>query len=211
MTDARLRLPALMLVTDRTVAGGTEPLLAKVSEAVAGGVNIVQLRDKDLPHAELAPLVEGLRKAIGGRALLVANRPPSSVLETRADGVHLPEDAESPQQWPHHLLIGRSVHSVASAMRAEADGADYAIFGPIYETPTHAGAACAGTTALRQVVDAVSIPVIAIGGVTADRVPEVMAAGASGIAVIRAILAADDSRAAAESLWRALGTVRSPA
>lgn len=205
MTDTKLPLPVLMLVTDRSVAGGLEALIEKTAAAVAGGVNLVQVRDKDLPHDELMPLATALREAIGGRALLVVNRPPMTALETRSDGVHLPEDAESPEEWPHNLLIGRSVHSVASARRAGVDGADYLVFGPVYETPTHVGAPPMGCGPLREVADAVAVPVIAIGGVTAARVAEVCAAGANGVAVVRAILDADDPRAAAESLRDALG------
>jgi thiamine-phosphate pyrophosphorylase len=201
----------LMLVTDRAVAGGTDALVEKVAEAVAGGVNVVQLRDKDLAHEELMPLVKRLQEAIAGRALLVLNRPPVTVLEARVDGVHLPEDAELPDGWPHRLLIGRSVHSVASARRAGVDGADYIVFGPVYETPSHDGAQAMGIAPLREVTVSVAVPIIAIGGVTVDSVAEVCNAGASGIAVIRAILGADDPRAAAEQLRDALGAVRSPA
>lgn len=208
MPNERLPLPVLMLVTDRNVAGGEDALVRKVEEAVAGGVNVVQIRDKDLPHDELLSLAKRLREAIAGRASLVVSRAPSTVLDTHADGVHLPEDAEPPEEWPHNLLIGRSVHSVASARRAEADGADYIIFGPVYETESHVGATPAGCAALREVVEAVSVPVIAIGGVTVKRVPEVMAAGAAGVAVIRAILASDDARAAAQALRDALSAER---
>jgi thiamine-phosphate pyrophosphorylase len=193
-----------MLVTDRAVAGGMDSLPRKVAEAVSGGVNIVQLRDKDLPHRETVDLITELRHAISGRAVLVANRPAQTVLSLHADGVHLPEDAEAPEEWPHRLLIGRSVHSAPSARRAEADGADYVVFGPVYETATHAGAPPLGCAALRQACQVVSVPVIAIGGVTIASVPEVMAAGAAGIAVVRAILAAPDPKAAAESLHNAL-------
>jgi thiamine-phosphate pyrophosphorylase len=197
-----------MLVTDREVAGGTERLLEKVASAVEGGVNIVQLRDKDLPHDELMPLVESLRQAIGDRAKLVLNRPPVTALKAQADGVHLPEDAETPEEWPRRLLIGRSVHSLASARRAEADGTDYVAFGPIYETRSHSGAPAMGSQALREVIQAVSIPVVAIGGITLGSVPELVSAGASGVAVIRAVLDAADPRAAAEALRDALTVER---
>ncbi len=197
-----------MLVTDRTVAGGIEALHRKVADAVSGGVNIVQLRDKDLPHDETVSLAKGLREVTSGRSALVANRPAQTVLSLHADGVHLPEDAEAPEEWPHRLLIGRSVHSEASALRAEADGADYIVFGPVYETRTHAGAPALGCAALQDVCQLVSVPVIAIGGVTAASVPEVMAAGAAGVAVVRAILAAPDPKAAAASLSDALAGSR---
>jgi thiamine-phosphate pyrophosphorylase len=199
-----------MLVTDRHIAGGEDPLVLKVADAVAGGVNVVQLREKDLPHDAVVTLAMRLREAIAGRALLIVNRPAESALEARGDGVHLPEDAEPPHEWPAGLLIGRSVHSLAAARRAESDGADYVIFGPVFETESHAGAAPAGPGELREVAAAVRIPVIAIGGVTAERVPEVLAAGAAGVAVIRAILASDDAKAAAGTL-RAAMSARAPA
>ena len=206
MSKERLPLPVLMLVTDRVVAGDAVALVIKVAEAVEGGVNVVQLRVRDLPHDELMSLARRLREVIGGRALLVVNSSPEVALGARADGVHLPEDAPTPREWPHSLLIGRSVHSVAAAQRAEVDGADYVVFGPVYETESHAGAAPAGLAALWEVADAISIPVVAIGGVTAERARDVLAAGASGVAVIRAILAADETKAAAEALRSSLNT-----
>lgn len=208
MPKSRLPLPALMLVTDRTVAGGIEALPRKVAEAVSGGVNFVQLRDKDLPHDETIALAKQLRDITTGRAILVANRPAQTVLTLQADGVHLPEDAEAPQEWPHRLLIGRSVHSAVSARRAEADGADYVVLGPVFETETHSGSPPLGCAALQEVCRIVSVPVIAIGGLTTASVPEVMAAGASGVAVVRAILAAPDPKAAAASLRDALAASR---
>jgi len=211
MSQEGLPLPVLMLVTDRAVAGGTERLLEKVASAVEGGVNIVQLRDKDLPHDELMPLVESLKQAIGDRAKLVLNRPPVTALKAQVDGVHLPEDADPPEEWPRRLLIGRSVHSLASARRADADGTDYVAFGPVYETLSHSGAPPMGPQALREVVQAVSIPVIAIGGVTLGSVAELVATGAGGIAVIRSVLDAPHPRAAAEALRDALTMERSPA
>lgn len=211
MPNDRLHLPVLMLVTDRAIAGGTDALVQKVEDAVAGGVNIVQIRDKDMAHDELVALAGRLREAIGGRAALVVNRAPGTALDTHTDGVHLPEDAESPHEWPRSLLIGRSVHSAASARRAEADGADYIVFGNVYETESHANVAPAGLGALREVAESVSVPVIAIGGVTAERIPDLMAAGARGVAVIRAILAADDAQAAAAALREALFAERASA
>jgi thiamine-phosphate diphosphorylase len=82
-------------------------------------------------------------------------------------------------------LIGRSVHSAGSAQAAEHDGADYIIFGPVWESASHPGAAPAGLAALADVVGSVGIPVLAIGGVTRERVAEVLAAGAAGYAAIR--------------------------
>lgn len=211
MPNERLPLPVLMLVTDRNLAGGDDALVRKVEEAVAGGVNAVQLREKDKVHDELVALAKRLREAIAGRALLLVNGSPVAAREAGADGAHMPEYAASLVERPPGLLAGRSVHSVEAALRAEAESADYVIFGPIYETRSHVATMQAGVAALREVADAVSIPVIAIGGVTAASVQEVMHAGASGVAVIRAILASDDARAAAAAFRDALSAERARA
>lgn len=192
-----------MLVTDRRIAGGEDALVAKAADAAAGGVNVVQLREKDLAYDDVTRLAARLQEAIAGRALLIVNRPAMSALHAGGDGVHLPEDAEWLGRRPG-LLLGRSVHSVAAARRAESDGADYVVFGPVYETDSHAGTLGLGADALREVVANVSVPVIAIGGVTKERVQEVMAAGAGGVAVVRAILAQEDGRAAAQALRSAI-------
>jgi thiamine-phosphate pyrophosphorylase len=109
------------------------------------------------------------------------------------------------------LLGGNSVHAPDAAKHAQTEGADYLVFGPVFETETHPGAISSGVQALADVVSAVSIPVIAIGGITADRVPEVLATGARGIAVIRAIIARGDARAAAAELRAAIDGARAPA
>jgi thiamine-phosphate pyrophosphorylase len=211
MPNERLPLPVLMLVTDRNVAGGDDALVRKVEEAVAGGVNAVQLREKELAHDKLVALARRLREVIAGRALLLVNGSPVAAREVNADGVHMPEYAASLVERPPGLLAGRSVHSPEAALRAEAESVDYVVFGPIYETLSHVATMPAGCAALREVAAAVSIPVIAIGGVTAPSVQEVMHAGASGVAVIRAILASDNARAAAAAFRDALSAERARA
>ena len=81
-------------------------------------------------------------------------------------------------------LVGRSVHSLAAAREAEGDGADFVIFGPVWESPSHPGSPPAGIAALERIARAVKIPVLAIGGVTRERIPECHAAGAAGYAAI---------------------------
>lgn len=196
MDVPRLPLPVLMLVTDRRLVGGEDGLVHAVGEAVAGGVNVVQLREKDLDDAALSALAPRLRNAIHGRALLLVN----GRIDAIADGVHLAENAIAPTFG----LVGRSVHSLDSARRAEAEGAQYVIFGPVFETASHLEAAPAGIEALSEVVRAVRIPVVAIGGITVERVGKVMNTGAAGIAVISAILGAPLPREAAERLAREL-------
>lgn len=203
--DARkLPMPVLMLVTDRHLVGDDDALILAVSEAVAGGVNVVQLREKDLDDVALWSLVTKLREAIASGAKLIVNGRSDVAEVTNADGVHLSEIA--PKLASHTGVVGRSVHSVKAAREAEGEGADYVIFGPVYETDSHPGVTAAGVEALAEIVRAVRIPVIAIGGITADRVGDVMDAGAAGIAVISAILGSPSPREAAQAFWRRLGT-----
>ena len=140
MTKPRLALPALMLVTDRGLAGGEDALVRKVGEAVAGGVSVVQLREKDLGGEALLRLAERVKEAIEGRALFIVNGSLDVALAIGADGVHLPEAMPALTKRAKGLIVGRSVHSVEAATLAEQAGADYVVFGPVYETPSHAGA-----------------------------------------------------------------------
>ena len=195
-----------MLVTDRALVGGVDRLVEAAAAAVEGGVNAVQLREKDLAPADLARLAGQLRAAIGGRALLIVNGNADVACEIAADGLHLPADA--PFARPDGVaLVGRSVHSVEAAVRAEREGADYLIAGPIYETPSHPGVPAAGVRLISAIVAAVSVPVVAIGGITASRVPDVLSAGASGVAVISAVLGAESPRDAASALSEAIQAV----
>lgn len=197
----RLPDPSLMLVTDRRLAGGEDALLRAVDEAIAGGVNIVQLREKDLPHEELAALARRLREVTQGRALLIVNSAADVAEECGADGVHLPEDA---QMVRSSLLVGRSVHSVDAAKRAEAEGADYVIAGPVYKTRSHPGRAPLGVDEIGKICEVVRLPVIAIGGIDYQRAAAVVCAGARGIAVISAIISAPSPRGAASGLREAI-------
>ncbi|OGO48492.1 MAG: hypothetical protein A2W34_04135 [Chloroflexi bacterium RBG_16_64_32] len=195
--------PCLMLVTDRSLCGGADGLADAVEAAVEGGADAVQLREKSLPASELSTLARRLREVTRG-ALLVVNGPLEVATEAGADGVHLPEDAPPVRRPRQGFLVGRSIHSPVAARRAEAEGADYLVAGPVYETRSHPGREPAGLALIEQVTQIVRIPVLAIGGVTAGRVEEVVRAGASGVAVISAVLAQRDRRAAAGKLRRAL-------
>ncbi len=206
-----LSRPCLMLVTDRSLCAGVDGLVAAVEAAVTGGVDAVQLREKDMPSEELLPLARRLRQATEGRAvptgrqaLLLVNGPLAVALAADADGVHLPEDSSSVHRPREGFLIGRSVHSLKAARRAEAEGVDYLIAGPVYETRSHPGREPAGLALIEEVTRSMRTPTLAIGGVTAERVEEVVRAGASGIAVISAVLGRPDRREAAGELRRAL-------
>jgi thiamine-phosphate pyrophosphorylase len=214
-----LPLPCLMLVTDRSLCGGADGLVAAVEAAVQGGADAVQLREKDpdgrsLPPEDLLPLARRLRQATLGRALLLVNGSLDVALAVEADGVHLPASAlsvwrprEAVPVGGQGFLVGRSVHSLEAARRAEAEGADYLVAGPVYETRSHPGREPAGLSLIEGITRRVRVPVLAIGGVNAGRVDEVVRAGASGVAVISAVLAATDRRVAAGDLRRALDAV----
>ncbi len=149
MTDTapKLPTPTLMLVTDRRLAGGEDALVRAVTKAVEGGVNVVQLREKDLPPAELLPLACRLREVTAGRALLLVNGPLAVALEAGADGVHLPEDAPIIERLSTRFVVGRSVHSLEAAHHAADEGVDYLVVGPVYGTRSHSGSAAAGIVA----------------------------------------------------------------
>ena len=195
--------PALVLVTDAARLRGRD-LAAIVSEAVAGGVNVVQLRDRELPHDELVAFGRRVRDAIAGRALLFVNGDVAAAIEIGADGVHFPEALSADAAPTGSLLVSRAVHSVEAAVAAQRTGADLIQLGTVFETRSHPGVPTLGVDGLREVCERVAAPVIAIGGITAANAAEVMRAGAAGIAVIGAIFDADDPRAAAAELRAAL-------
>ena len=196
-----------MLISDRTRLRGRR-LEEVASQAVDGGVHVVQLREKDLSGRELYELAITLHAVLRGRALLLVNDRLDVALAAGADGVHLPEQS-LPGKAVREIagdacIVGRSVHGVESAVRAEGDGADFVVVGAVYETASKPGMAPAGVELVRAVGEAVRLPVIAVGGVSAGNVGDVVRAGADGVAVIGAIMDADDPKHAAERLRRAL-------
>ena len=210
MTNARhgrLAAPALVLVTDSGRLRGRD-LADVVSEAVAGGVNVVQLREKAMPHDDLVALAARVRDAIAGRALLFINSDVAAAVRVGANGVHLPEGTvpkSASDAAARGLLVSRAVHGTDAALLAERDGADLVQLGTVFETSSKPGAVTIGIAGVRDACERVSVPVIAIGGITPANAGEVMLAGAAGIAVIGAVLDATDPRAAAAALRTAIG------
>ncbi len=195
-----LPTPILCLVTDRA-ARREAALEAAVVAAVEGGVDMVQLRKKDLPGRALLEVGQRLKRAIEGRALLIINERVDVAQACDADGVQLGEDG-LPVPVVRRLLgegklIGRSVHSVEAAMQAQSEGADFLVVGTIFTTGSHPGAKPAGVGLLAEVAQQVQVPFLGIGGITAGNVPDVMRAGSSGAALISAILSAPDPKEAA--------------
>jgi thiamine-phosphate pyrophosphorylase len=199
----------LYLITDRHQTGG-RPLTAVVREAFEGGVRAVQLREKDLSGRELFELASELRRITrdhGSR--LIINERLDIALAVDADGVHigassLPVAAARRILGPG-MLIGYSAHGVYEAGQAEADGADFVSFGPVYHTPSKSAyGAPLGVEKLAEAVRSLSIPVFALGGVKKSSISEVMATGAAGIALISAVMAAADPNDAAASLLQSM-------
>jgi thiamine-phosphate pyrophosphorylase len=159
-------------------------LLSHVNIAIRSGIEIIQVREKDLDARELYELVCRVRDAASGTATkILVNDRLDIALAANLDGVHLPANGlPASRVRPLVRVMGCSTHTLEEAQDAEHAGADFVIFGPVFETP---GKNPVGLDALREVCAAVGIPVLAIGGITLENTNEVIAAGASGIAAIR--------------------------
>jgi thiamine-phosphate pyrophosphorylase len=198
------------LVTDRHQTAG-RPLLTVVEQALSAGVRAVQLRERDLGTRPLLALARDMRELTArfGAALLINDRV-DLALAVGADGVHL-RATSLPVQVVRRLvgperLIGLSTHSVSDVERAEADGADFVLLGPVYETPSKREyGPPIGPAPIEAATARCRIPVLGIGGVSAERMAELRRVGASGAAVISAILSAPrvgDATSELLAAWR---------
>jgi thiamine-phosphate diphosphorylase len=203
----------LYLICDSR-AGKTrlEELLA---EAVRGGVDVVQLRDKNLGDRELVSVAGRMRAACAELGVLfIVNDNPSAALQARADGVHVGQGdmpvAEARELVGTEMLIGLSTHTraqiraAASVGRSGPQAPDYISVGPVFETPTKPGRAAVGVALVRYAAANTAIPFFAIGGISPENVRRVGAAGAPRVAVVRAIADATRPQHAARSLREGL-------
>jgi len=200
--SARPTVPRLHLITNRALCG-ERGQAAIVAEAACAGIGAVQLREKDLDLAALLREATSLKEVLGVTPLIV-NGAPAVAVATGAAGLHLPGDggtiAAARAALGPVALIGRSVHSVEEARSAATDGADYLIIGTIFATASKPGRAPAGLPFVTAVARAVTIPIIAIGGIDEGNVAATLAAGAWGVAVMSGVLAAPDPGAAVRLL-----------
>jgi thiamine-phosphate pyrophosphorylase len=195
----RLARARLYLVCDASFGA------AGLQAALAGGADIVQLREKDADDGVvLAAAAEFRRTADEHGALFILNDRPDLAAAAGADGVHIGQDDAAPARARavvgDDAIVGLSTHSTAQADAAQGSGIDYFCVGPVHTTPTKAGRPAIGLEPVRYAASAARVPWFAIGGLDAGNVAAVVRAGARRIVVVRAIAHADDPEAAARAL-----------
>ena len=203
----------LYVITDEAISGGRSHAdIAR--QAVEGGADVIQLRDKAIGGRALLSAALGIREITRqSGALFIVNDRLDIALASGADGVHLGQD-DMPasvvrQLAPPGFLIGVSVGSVAEALVAVSDGADYIAVSPVFPTPSKDDAARpAGLEGVKDIRHSVSLPLVAIGGIGLHNVAEVIGSGADGIAVISAVVGKPDIASAAKELKEAVSRAK---
>lgn len=200
LADARLYLVC------GTRPGG-RPLRQVLPAAIAGGVDVFQLREKDLAPREMLPKAReaaGICRDLG--ALCIVNDWPHLALESQADGIHVGQEDMAPAEVARivgpKMLIGLSTHAPAEIDAAAFQPVDYIGVGPVHETPTKLGRPAVGTELVEHAAAHARLPFFAIGGIDAGNVGAVLAAGARRVCVLRAIADAADPETAARELRR---------
>ncbi len=178
-------------------------------QIVRGGARIIQLRDKVLSRKELLPIAQQLKDFCAAQnVLFIMNDYLDLAMAVAADGLHLGQDdlpfKVARKLLPIDMLLGCSVITAAQAIAAQAEGADYVAPGAIYPTLSKESVNVVGLEVVRAVRQAVSVPVVAIGGITKENAAEVTAAGADAVAVISAILAAESPEEATRQIINSL-------
>jgi thiamine-phosphate pyrophosphorylase len=207
--DKAVKLSGLYAVIDSQALGGRRHIEV-AEELIRGGAKIIQFRDKSRDKSERLSITQGLKDLCSGHGVLfIVNDYIGLALATDADGLHLGQKdlpvSVARRLLPIDKIIGCSVNTVDQALAAESSGADYIAVGSIYPTSSKERAVVVGLEGLRQIKQAVSLPVLAIGGINKDNAAEVLAAGADAVAVISAILKAEDLEEATRQVIAAFG------
>jgi thiamine-phosphate diphosphorylase len=208
-----LYLSGLCLIMDR--GERIKPAFDSAVSAISAGVKWIQLRDKSSDRLQIFKTGRVLRALASANGVkLIINDYPDIALAIDADGVHVGQD-DLPLKYvrkvfakKRHKIIGVSTHSVEEALRAEEEGADYIGFGPVFHTTTKDAGAPKGIEMLSEILSRLTIPVVAIGGISQDNVKLVLAAGAHAVAVSSAIMESEDIGAAASEFVSAVSGSR---
>ena len=196
------------LISDRNLCRG-RPLTSVLKQACQAGVRAIQIREKDLTSDDLLNLTKTIKiEPAAYKPLIMINSSINVTLDSGVGGIHLPENIKIQmvrKDLPKGVLIARSTHSRAGAEAAEAEGADFITYGPIYYTPSKAQyGPPKGLRELSKIAKSVKIPIFALGGITPDRTRECLDAGAYGVAAISAVLEQPDISVAVTNFVNAL-------
>jgi thiamine-phosphate pyrophosphorylase len=185
---------SIYLITDRIIAGMSHAEIAR--RAVSAGIKVIQFREKSMSKKDIFKEALAVRNITrSGKAKLIINDHIDIAMAVNADGVHLgqkdiPVDAAR-RIFGKGRIIGISTHNMRQALKAQAGGADYIGFGPVFRTGTKDAGRPRGLKALKNIRERISIPVVAIGGIKRDNISSVINAGADACAIISGILAGD--------------------
>lgn len=198
----------LYVIIDRAAALGRD-LAELAASAIRGGADAIQLRDKAASARQLKEIGKRLLEVTRAMNVpLIINDRPDVARAVGADGVHLGQEDlsidDARQMLGSGTLIGQSTHSLQQAVSAEIQGADYLALGPVFATPTKPDDEPVGLSSIREAVLRVQIPMVCIGGIEANTLGDVLAAGATCVAVVRAVCGAEDPQRAARQLKSAL-------
>ncbi len=200
MTATRIASCRLYGFIDTAYLAGRQPG-AVTQELIAGGVDVIQVRAKEMSHAQRVELARAVVTAAHDVPVIV-NDDVAAARETGAAGVHLGQEdyaAVTRDQLTGLSIIGISTHTLAQARQAARDGADYIGVGPVFATGTKPGVPPVGVELVRQYANEIKIPFFAIGGITMQTLDAVLATGATRVAVVSAILNVQDVAAAAKA------------
>lgn len=205
------RMLLLYAITDRRWTG-KKSLYEQIEDALKGGVTIVQLREKDLPQDEFIREASKIKQLCHKYNVpLIINDDVDVAIKSGADGVHVGiKDApvcEIRKRFGNNFIIGATCKTVAQAIEAEKSGADYMGVGAVFPSPTKKDAIRITKEELIDICSSVSIPAVAIGGITIDNLSEIKGTGVAGVAVISAIFAAEDIEIASSELKEKAKTV----
>jgi len=205
-------ISGLYVILDKQLLNGRDELFV-TKKIIEGGGRIIQLRDKQSKKGELLLAAQKLRDLCNKAGILfIINDHLDLAIAVGADGLHIGQEdlplSVIRRELPIDKIIGCSARTLSQAVKAQTEGADYIAVGSIFTTTTKREATVVGLDTLQEIKRTVSIPVIAIGGINHDNVDEVVAAGADSIAVVSAVLSAEDVKGAVQKLVTKIDLVK---